>query len=214
MGEHVAVHGSGRTDTGVHALGQVASFHVETSLGDDQLLRALNAYVPEGITLLDLETCADGFHAQRDARGKRYMYLIWNSRFRPPFGRDFMHWVRRPLDLDAMRRAGRYLVGEHDFTSFAGAGSPRHSNVRRVTSLHLVARRHRIDLLIQGNGFLYHMVRSVAGTLLEVGRGKLEADDVARILAAKDRKEAGPTAPASGLYLLRVLYGGEVFGTA
>jgi tRNA pseudouridine38-40 synthase len=206
LGERIVVHGSGRTDTGVHALGQTASFHVETSLSDHRLLHALNAHLAEGVVLEALETCPDDFHAQKSARGKRYLYLVQNSAFRPAFGRAFRHWVPGALDLEAMRRAARSLVGEHDFSSFASAGSPRRSNVRRVTGLHLWRRRETLCLAIQGNGFLYNMVRAIAGTLLEVGRGKLAPERVAEILAARDRRLAGPTAPAAGLYLLRVLY--------
>ncbi len=210
-GERVTVHGSGRTDTGVHALGQTASFHLDTGLPDERLLFALNAHVDEGIVLEALETCPDDFHAQKSARGKRYLYLVANTRFRPPFGAQHCHWVPGRLDLDAMRRAARHLVGEHDFSSFASAGSPRRTNVRRVDSLHLFRRRGRVALVVQGNGFLYNMVRAIAGTLLEVGQGKTSPDEVAQILAAKDRKRAGPTAPAGGLYLVRVLYADEVW---
>lgn len=210
-GTRVAVHGSGRTDSGVHALGQVASFHLDSALPDDVLLRALNAHLEEGVAVRDLETCDDAFHAQKSARGKRYAYLVLEQPVRPPFGERHAHWVRGPLDLAAMRRGARALLGEHDFTSFASAGSPRRSNVRRVSSLKLLARRGRLAFVIQGNGFLYNMVRAVVGTLLEVGRHKWEPEAVARILAARDRSLAGPTAPAAGLYLLRVLYADRVF---
>ena len=206
VGQRTIVHGSGRTDTGVHALGQVASFHVDTRLEDHRLLFAINAHLPPGIVVRDLETCADGFHAQYSARGKRYGYLIHLGRFRPPFGRAHCHWVPQALDLCAMRDAARAFVGERDFSALANAGSPRRSNVRHIRALHLVARRHSLALVIQGNGFLYNMVRTIAGTLLEVGRGKIPAAAVPGILAAGDRKAAGPTAPASGLYLLSVLY--------
>ena len=205
-GERVTVHGSGRTDTGVHALGQTASFHTDTELEDERLLFALNAHLVEGIVLEELRTCDDDFHAQRSARGKRYAYLVRNTRFRPAFGGDFHHWVPGPLDLGAMRRAARHLVGEHDFSSFACAGSPRKSNVRRVTGVHLFRRRDSILLFVQGSGFLYNMVRVIAGTLLEVGRGKLAEERIPTILDARDRSLAGPTAPAAGLYLWRVLY--------
>jgi tRNA pseudouridine38-40 synthase len=208
-GEHVTVHGSGRTDTGVHAIEQTASFHVETSLDDVRLLHALNAHLGPAagaVVLHGLETRPDDFHAQRSARGKRYLYVVRNTPFPAAFGRQHHHWVRGPLDLARMRRGARHLVGEHDFTSFASAGSPRSTNVRRVAALHLRRRRDTLYFVIQGTGFLYNMVRAIAGTLLEVGKGKLEPDAVATILAARSRGEAGPTAPASGLYLLRVLY--------
>ncbi len=206
VGERVTVHGAGRTDTGVHALGQVAHFHVATALSDERLPCALNAHLGEGVVVRELETCPDAFHAQRDASSKRYGYLVRTTRFRPPFGRGFCHWVPEPLDLGAMRAAAVHLRGEHDFTALANAGSPRRSNVRELRSVHLVARRHALALFVEGSGFLYNMVRTIAGTLIDVGRGKLAPGDVPDILAGRDRTRAGPTAPAGGLYLLSVRY--------
>jgi tRNA pseudouridine38-40 synthase len=203
---HVVVHGAGRTDTGVHAFGQVAHFHVDTALEDDRLRHALNAHLPEGVVVRRLETCADDFHAQYHARGKRYAYRVATTRFAPAFGRAYTHWVRDPLDLEAMRTAARAIVGKRDFASFASAGSPRTSTVRTVRSLHVRARRDWFALVVEGDGFLYNMVRTIAGTLLDVGRGKLAPRDVEAILAACDRREAGATAPAQGLYLVSVLY--------
>ena len=212
LAERIAIHGSGRTDTGVHALGQVASFHVDTRLDDRQLLRALNAHLGESVSVLALETCPDDFHAQKSATGKRYLYTVATTPFRPCIARNMTHWVPVALDLDAMQRAANELVGEHDFTSFACAGSVRRSNVRRVTRVRLVRRRERFAIVVQGNGFLYNMVRVIAGTLIEVGKGKRSPESMRELLAARDRRLAGPTAPASGLCLLRVLYAGEVFG--
>lgn len=206
VGERVTVHGAGRTDTGVHALGQVAHFHVATAIGDERLRDALNAHLCLGAVVRDLETCPGSFHAQRDASSKRYGYLVRTTRFRPPFGREFCHWMPEPLDVAAMRAAAVHLRGEHDFTALANAGSPRKSNVRVLSSVRLVARRQSLALFLEGKGFLYNMARTIAGTLIDVGRGKLAPDDVRDILAARDRTRAGPTAPAAGLYLLRVRY--------
>lgn len=205
-GERVAVLGAGRTDTGVHALGQVASFHVETRLPDERLLFALNAHVPEGLTVRALETCSDAFHAQKSARGKRYVYLVRTETFPLPFAREHWHWVTDPLDLAAMRAAARHFVGRHDFGCLASSGSPRKSNVRHVRALHLLARRSGFALAVEGDGFLYNMVRALAGTLLEVGRGKRAPESIPELLASRDRCQAGPTAPSRGLYLARVLY--------
>lgn len=210
-GESVTVHGAGRTDTGVHAFGQVAHFHLASGLEDEQLLRALNAHLEPGVVALALETCREPFHAQYDARGKRYVYVVATTRFRPPSGGETFHWVHDPLDLEAMRAAAARLVGEHDFSAFSNAGSPRRSNVRTVRSVHLWARRRRLAIAVEGSGFLYNMVRTIAGTLLDAGRGKLTADDVSAVLAARDRKRAGPTAPACGLYLLSVQYATPCF---
>jgi tRNA pseudouridine38-40 synthase len=205
-GERAIVHGSGRTDTGVHALRQVASFHVDTRLSDERLLFALNAHLCEGVVLRALETCDDGFHAQKHARGKRYAYVVRTETFALPFARAHWHWVTEPLDLDAMRAGARHFRGRHDFGALASAGSPRKSNVRTIRALHLVARRHGFALVVEGDGFLYNMVRTLAGTLLEVGQGKRDPAGIPELLALRDRKRAGPTAPPEGLYLLRVLY--------
>ena len=211
LGERIAVIGAGRTDAGVHALGQVASCHLDSRLSDERLLFALNAHLPPGVMLRALETCRDDFHAQKDARGKRYVYRVYTAQFAPPFGREHVHWVPDPLDLGAMRRAARSLIGRHDFSSLAGSRSPRRSNVRHIRSLHLLARRAGFALVVEGDGFLYNMMRTIAGTLLEVGRGKRDGASIAELLAARDRRRAGPTAPAGGLYLLRVLYAEPCF---
>lgn len=210
-GERSIVLGSGRTDTGVHALGQVANLHVDTRLTDERLTYALNAHVPPGVTVRATETCDDSFHAQYSARGKRYVYRVRTSRIRSPFGDLYEHRVPLWLDMKAMRRAAAHMQGEHDFTSFANAGSPRRTNVRTLRSLHLVARRSGFFLAVEGNGFLYNMVRTIAGTLLEVGRGGMDADAIPGILEARDRGLAGPTAPATGLYMLSVRYAEPVF---
>ena len=206
VGEPVTVQGAGRTDTGVHALGQVANLHLDSRLDDERLWHALNAHLPEGVVARRLETCRDDFHARFDALGKTYLYRVVTTRFRPPFGREHTHWIRDPLDLAAMRRGASLLVGRRDFSAFANAGSPRSSNVRHVRTLHLIARREGFGLFIRADGFLYNMVRTIAGTLIEVGRGKMSAEDLPSILEAGDRRRAGPTAPASGLTLLRVQY--------
>lgn len=211
LGDPVVVHGAGRTDTGVHALGQVAHFHVDTALSDDRLRHALNHHLPHSIVLRRLETCPDDFHARFDARGKRYAYRVVTARFRPPFGRGTCHWTRDAFDAAAMRAAGAQLLGQHDFKAFASAGSPRKSTVRTLQHLRIVARRSGFWLVVQGDGFLYNMVRAIAGTLLEVGRGKLAPEAVGEILRSKDRRQAGPTAPAEGLYLLSVLYREPIF---
>jgi tRNA pseudouridine38-40 synthase len=211
MGEPVVVHGAGRTDTGVHALGQVAHFHARTRLDDDRLRHALNFHLPPGVVVRRLETCPEAFHARFDALSKRYGYLVATTRFRPPFAPHLSHWTSEVLDFEAMRRAARVLVGRHDFGAFAGAGSPRRSNVRRVRGLHLLRRRERFAFVIEADGFLYNMVRAVAGTLLDVGRGRRAPAEVAAMLASRDRRQAGPTAPACGLYLLRVRYPDPVF---
>jgi tRNA pseudouridine38-40 synthase len=209
--QKVTVHGAGRTDTGVHALRQVASFHVETGLDDERLLHALNAHVAPGVTVRRLETCRDDFHARFDAVAKRYLYRVATGRFRPPFGRELVHWVRDPLDLNAMRRAAAHLVGRRDFSALANSGSPRSSNVRNLHGVRIVARREGFAIVAAADGFLYNMVRTIAGTLIDVGKGRFDADAIPAILASGDRTQAGPTAPARGLYLLSVRYAEPCF---
>jgi len=213
LSTQVVVYGAGRTDTGVHALGQVASFCVDTRLTDDRLRHALNAHLPEGVVVRRLETCDPQFHAQFSARGKRYAYLVQTARFRAPIGREYSHWVRDPLDLVAMRAAGRRFVGKHDFAALESSGSPRSSTVRTIRSLHIVARRNWFAIVVEGDGFLYNMVRTLAGTLLDVGRGRRRPEDVELLLASCDRSEAGATAPPGGLYLVSVLYPERPFCT-
>lgn len=212
LGTGPVVRGSGRTDTGVHALGQVAHFHVETRLGDDRLRHALNAHLVDGVVVRRLETCRDDFHAQYDARSKRYAYVVHTERFRSPFLGAHGHWVSDPLDVAAMRQAARELVGEHDFSAFASSGSPRATTVRNLRRLRISGHRHRFAMIFEANGFLYNMARALAGTLLEVGRGKLSPSRVREILLSRDRRLAGPTAPAEGLYLVSVRYPEPCFG--
>ena len=211
MGEVVTVHGAGRTDTGVHALGQVAHAHVATRLDDDRLRHALNAHLPEGVVIRRLETCREDFHAEFDAVGKRYLYLVATTRFRPALGRRFCHWVNTPLDLGRMRETAAELVGRHDFAAFGNAGSERATTVRTIRALRIVPRRERFAIVVQGDGFLYKMVRTLAGTLIDAGRGKLGPREVRAALEQGDRELAGPTAPPDGLFLVRVLYGETVF---
>ncbi len=207
----VTVHGAGRTDTGVHALGQVAHFHVDTRLDDDRLRHALNAHLTDGVVIDRLETCRDDFHARFDARSKRYLYRVATTRFRPPFLRHHQHWVNVPLDLERMRDAARRMVGRHDFAAFGNAGSERKSTVRTVMGVRLLAHRRHFAVVVQGDGFLYNMVRNMVGTLLDVGRGRREPEDVDLALQSGERDRVGPTAPACGLYLARVLYGEPLF---
>jgi tRNA pseudouridine38-40 synthase len=204
-GRPARVTGAGRTDAGVHAEGQVASVRVETGLEPGALERALNGVLPRDVAIVSLARAPDGFDARRCARSKLYRYRVWNAPSRSPLRAWRSLFVPRPLDLEAMRRAGRSLVGEHDFSSFRAAGSAVQSSVRTLTRLEILGEPGgEILLEFEGDGFLRHMVRNLVGTLLEVGRGRREAASMPRLLAALDRTQAGPTAPAHGLYLVRV----------
>ncbi len=207
-GERAAVHGAGRTDAGVHALAQAAHVRLERSPPVERLPLALNTFLPATVRVCGaLEVPAD-FHARFSSRGKRYVYRIRTGRVPHPLLRRYAHWVRGPLDLAAMRAAARHLIGRHDFSAFAtNPGHPRRRPaVRTVRSLHVWRRKEDVVVAVGGDGFLYNQVRAMAGTLLEVGRGRWAPDLVRAILASKDRRLAGPTLPAAGLFLVRVLY--------
>ena len=206
-GAPVTLHGAGRTDAGVHAIGQVASARVASPIEDWQLIRALNAHLPDAIRVTELTTVPDAFHARFSATAKTYEYRIWNGRTVPPFVRRYAWHVIEPLNLPLMEQASQAIPGEHDFAAFRSARSMNHTTVRRITSAGW--RRdgeHTLVFEIGGQGFLRYMVRSLVGTLVEIGRGQRPVGDVARLLAAPDRTQAGRTAPALGLFLMRVEY--------
>lgn len=207
-GAAVTVHGAGRTDAGVHAEGQVASARIRAVHDGATLVRAINAALPAEVRVIAVEDVPAEFHARFSARGKTYEYRIWNGPVVPPFVRAYVWHVPQPLDVDSMRHAAAVLEGEHDFAAFQGSGSAVPSTVRRLGSV--VCRDGRPDapvvIEVTGDGFLRHMVRAMAGTLVDVGLGRMDADEMAAILASRDRSRAGATAPACGLFLVRVTY--------
>ena len=198
----VDIVGSSRTDAGVHAKGQVAHFDTErTQIPPEGLRRAANARLPEDIVIRAIEPVPADFDAVFWTLSKRYQYYIWNAPDRNPFLTDLAFHRRQKLDRGAMRQAALHLVGEHDFATFARPGHGKESTVRTVLSCDVSWRGPRIVLAVEGSGFLWNMVRIVAGTLVEVGLGRFRPDDIPRMLEAKDRRAAGSTAPAQGLYL-------------
>jgi tRNA pseudouridine38-40 synthase len=211
-GQPVHCIASGRTDAGVHALGQVASFESETRHSGAVLRKALNAILPEDIVIFDVADAPPRFHALRDAVRKRYRYVIQDGPFLDLFSRRYVWHIRQTLDVEAMQEAARPLVGTHDFESYQTSGSQRLTTVRTVYDL-LVERRqaeltNRVIIEVESNGFLYNMVRNIAGTLVEVGKGRQPVDWPGRVLQHKDRRTAGMTAPPQGLFLVGVEYGG------
>lgn len=209
-GETIRVTGSGRTDAGVHALGQVVSFHTASSLSADVFQRALNAELPEDIAVLDATEAPPGFHAIRDAIRKRYRYVLDDGPVPDVFRRRYAWHYRQRLDAPAMHRAAQALLGTHDFRSFESAWPQRTSSVRTIFEIS-VARgffgdENLVSLEVEADGFLYNMVRAIIGTLVEVGRGSRPETWPAEVVAAEDRRAAGMTAPAHGLFLLRVEY--------
>lgn len=207
-GRHVGVEGASRTDRGVHAAGMVASLDwAHPRLGPLELRRALNALLPADIRILEARRVAAGFHARFSAKRKLYCYRIQNAPVADPLRRGLCWHLSHPLDLDAMRAAARAFVGKHDFTTMAAnPGYERTSMVRTVLRCDLRKRGDEIVLEVEGDGFLYKMVRTMVGTLAEVGAGRRAANSVAALLRAKDRRLAGKTAPAHGLCLVRVFY--------
>ena len=218
-GTPVTVTGAGRTDAGVHALGQVASFKLASAIGLRDLFRALNATLPEDVRVLSTEQAAPEFSARFSARSKMYRYRISNARVMSPFQRRFAWHVSRALDLDAMNAAARELLGEHDFASFQGAPSRSERNkttteidttrtlTRSIWTEEPLAGGGRLLIYeVEGTGFLKYMVRAIVGTLVEVGDGRRSPASLGNILESGDRAEAGPTAPPAGLYLVRVDY--------
>jgi tRNA pseudouridine38-40 synthase len=216
-GQHVRILASGRTDAGVHALGQVVGFRTECMLPPDVLVRAVNANLPRDIAVLDAAEACEGFHPICHAVRKRYRYTIHDGPIRDVFRRHFAwHYVYGRLDADAMSRAAASLLGKHDFSSFETSGAERKTSVRTVFDVSVERGRAgdlpdfgsgdivRID--VEADGFLYNMVRTIVGTLVEVGRGSQSEGWPGEVLAAKDRRVAGPTAPPQGLCLLRVEY--------
>lgn len=205
--ESVTMIGSGRTDTGVHAMGQVVHFDTWSRLPEIRIVKALNAYLPDEIVVRAAREVTPDFHANRSALAKRYFYFLQVSETRPVWATGRATWERRPrLDLAAMREAGQHLLGRHDFSSFAAAGRTTTDDVRTLQAIHFVPLRHGMVIAFQGDGFLYKMVRNLVGSLLEVGRGKWGPAWIGQVLAAQDRKKAAATAPPDGLYLGRVIY--------
>lgn len=205
-GEEPDLTASGRTDAGVHALGQVVGVQTASEAAAESLARGLNAVLPRDVVVLEAREAPRGFHATYDSLNKTYRYQIHNGRARPLFDRDYVWHVHKPLDVEAMGRAGQGLLGRRDFASFETAGSERTSTVRTVLALDTVRNGDRVDITVTGDGFLYNMVRAIAGTLVEVGRGAQDPAWVAEVLAARDRRAAGPNAPPQGLVLVEVRY--------
>lgn len=205
-GSPPAVAGAGRTDAGVHALGQVASVSFESELDAATLQRALNFRLPDDVRIVNVEDAPPGFHARFDATGKRYRYRMAIGPVVSPFERWFVWHAPEARDVDAMRRAAARLVGEHDFASFQPAGSDVENTVRTIRRLELDTRGDELVLEIEGDGFLRHMVRAITGTLVDIGAGRRTAESIPDVLAARDRRAAGLTAPAAGLTLVEVMY--------
>lgn len=206
LGEEITVTGASRTDAGVHSLGNVAVFDTETRIPADKISYALNQRLPEDIVVQDSAEVASDFHPRFCDSKKTYEYRILNRRFPIPTLRRDTYFYYRPLDVAAMQKAAEYLVGEHDFKSFCTVGAQVDTTVRTLYALTVTRDEDVIKIRVTGNGFLYNMVRILAGTLISVGIHEREPEDMTRILAACDRTAAGPTAPACGLTMVGIRY--------
>ena len=207
-GEPVEVHGSGRTDGGVHAAGQVISFRCKVGMSPQEIRGYMNRYLPEDIAVLSVEEAAPRFHARLNAVRKTYVYTIWNSEIPNVFGRRFMTRIEEPLDVERMRKAAGYLCGEHDFLAFSSLNPRRFkkSTVRRLDEIRIEQKEAVIRICFTGDGFLYHMVRILTGTLVEVGLGLRSPEEMDLLLKSGSRADAGRLMPPEGLTLLSVEY--------
>jgi tRNA pseudouridine38-40 synthase len=206
-GERVQLFGSGRTDAGVHASGQVAHFKTQSRMDLYSMQRALNSLLPRDMVIRKIEEVEEGFHARKHSKSKIYEYRILNRSLRSVFHRGYIWHIPQKLNMAQMKKATQNLIGEHDFSAFRTVGSSTRTNVRRVIRAEWKGGRDGlIRFEIEANGFLKQMVRSIVGTLIEVGKGKINPEEFQKILESKDRKKAGPTAPAHGLFLKEVKY--------
>ena len=212
LNQNVSVIASGRTDAGVHALAQVAHFKADTKIPPEKFQEALNSMLPDAITIHSCTREEDDFHARFGAKRKRYTYRIINKPLSPAIGKDTFWHIRKPLDLETMKEAAEHLKGTHDFKAFEGTGSPRATTVR--TLFEACIHHHGqglVTLTFCGNGFLKFMVRNMVGTLVEVGLERFSPDEFKTLLESGDRKKAGATAPAQGLFLVHVTYDDSPF---
>lgn len=204
--QEIVVMGASRTDAGVHAYGNVAVFDAETTIPGDRLKLALNPLLPDDVKVVDSAIVADDFHPRFCDTEKTYEYKILNSRDPFPTLRLYSYWYNRPLDVERMNRAAALIPGEKDFKSFCAAGAQVKTTVRRVTGCEVFREGDMITIRVKGEGFLYNMVRIIAGTLIRVGEGFWEPEQVTDIIASCDRTKSGPTAPAQGLTLVQIEY--------
>ena len=208
-GEEIQVIGASRTDAGVHGLCNIAVFDTESNIPGEKFSYALNQRLPEDIKVVDSCEVAEDFHPRHVSSKKTYEYKIYNAKFPDPTKRLYSHFTYTPLNVEKMQEAATYLIGEHDFKSFCAPAAVVETTVRTLYKAEVIQDEEYIRIRVQGNGFLYNMVRIIVGTLMEVGSGKRQPEDIKTILEAKDRNAAGPTAPARGLMLINYEFTGK-----
>lgn len=204
--ENIKLLGSSRTDAGVHAKGQVANFRTESSIPAYRFVGALNGMLPPSVVIVDAEEVPFSFHSRYDSHGKVYSYTILNRKIRPAYMNNYVAFVHYDLDFERMKKASESILGTHDFAAFKSKGGSVKTTVRTIKSLELVRTNDIIKMTIDGDGFLYNMVRIIAGTLVDIGRGRLAPDSMPDIIESRDRERAGKTASASGLCLEKIYY--------
>ncbi|GAB6178778.1 tRNA pseudouridine(38-40) synthase TruA [Desulfotomaculum defluvii] len=206
VGREIEITGCSRTDAGVHALAQIANFKINENLSESEVKNYLNRYLPRDISIREVTIVPENFHARYHAKGKTYLYRIWNEEYPNPFMRKYSMHIEKKLNTIRMKKAGQYFIGVHDFTAFSNAKSKKKSMVREIYSIDLDEDAGLIEIRVCGNGFLYNMVRKIVGSLIEVGLDKINAEDILKILDAKERNQTGGIADASGLFLEKIDY--------
>jgi len=211
LNQNIKITGSGRTDAGVHAYGQVANFHAKTNLSADQIKNGVNSIIKDPIVIKNCDLVHNSFHARYDAISKEYHYHILNRPTPCAIQKNYVWHIKKKLDLNCMQKCCQIIKGEHDFKSFMGSGSPKHSTIRKIYSADFAidsknVNKETIIFKISGNGFLKFMVRNIVGSIIQAGLLKIDAQGFKNILKAKNRNVAGPTAPAQGLFLMKVQY--------
>ncbi|PKM94998.1 MAG: tRNA pseudouridine(38-40) synthase TruA [Firmicutes bacterium HGW-Firmicutes-1] len=204
--ESFVLKGSSRTDSGVHAFGQAASIEVKTKLTPYKICRALNCYLPEDIVVQSAEEMDFDFHPRYCAKEKTYIYKIYNSKIPLPQERLYSYFYHKPLDIERMKEASKYFLGEHDFVAFSAVGGSVKTSVRTLYRCDIVKKGNLVEIIVTGNSFLYNMVRIIVGTLIEVGIGNIEPEEICDIIESKDRLKPGKKSPAKGLTLVEIKY--------
>lgn len=204
VGKKVEIIGCSRTDAGVHALAQVANFKISENLTEAEIKNYLNRYLPQDISVREVVLVPESFHARYNAKDKTYLYKIWNEEYTNPFMRKYSMHVEKKLNIERMRKACQYFIGEHDFTAFSNAKSKRKSMVREIYSIEIEENAGFIQIRARGNGFLHNMVRKIVGTLIQVGLGEIDAENTLKIINSKERGQVSCLAEACGLYLEKI----------
>lgn len=205
-GETVELNASGRTDAGVHSLGQTANFKTNSKIDISKMAIAINSKLKQSIRIIKAEEVDEKFHARYSCKGKKYKYVINNSKYGSAIYRDLEYHMPIKLNVEAMQKGIKYFEGEHDFKGFKASGTSSKSSVRTIYSAKVIENGERIIIELEGNGFLYNMVRIISGTIVDVGLGKIKPEEIPEIIESKDRTRAGKTLPPQGLYLVEVYY--------